>query len=108
MTDHVNTQSNHPPTVIKDIPKAINKRLNTISSNQETFEQAKAEYQKALDESGHKHQLVFNPEDKTTQHENTTKKDKKKRSIIWFNPPFNATVTTKVGKKIPRIDRQTF
>ena len=93
---YVNTQSNHPPTVIKEIPKAINKRLNAISSNREKFDNAKDEYQKALTESGHIHQLAYNPENEATQNQ---ARNKKKRNIIWFNPPFNAAVSTNVGKR---------
>ena len=33
--NYVNSQSNHPPGIIKNIPISINRRLNTISANKE-------------------------------------------------------------------------
>lgn len=45
---YVHVQSNHPPTVIKQIPEGINKRLSNISSTKEAFEQAAPAYQEAL------------------------------------------------------------
>ena len=38
---YVNKQSNHPPSVLKQIPNSVNERLNTISSNEEIFNSAK-------------------------------------------------------------------
>ena len=49
---YINTKSNHPPTVIKQIPAAINHRLSALSSNKETFDKAKPLYDKALRSSG--------------------------------------------------------
>ena len=46
---YVNTKSNHPPTVLKNIPLGINKRLSGISSNEKIFKRAAPVYQKALD-----------------------------------------------------------
>ena len=38
---YVNKQSNHPPSVLNQIPNSVNERLNTISSNEEIFNSAK-------------------------------------------------------------------
>ena len=46
---YVNTKSNHPPAVLKNIPLGVNKRLSEISSNEEIFHRAAPVYQKALD-----------------------------------------------------------
>ena len=92
-TMYVHTKSNHPPTVLKEIPKSINKRLSKISSTEREFNAAKDEYQKALNESGHKYKLTYEkPKDKE-------KTKKSKRDIIWYNPPFNLAVRTNVGRK---------
>ena len=94
----MNTKSNHPPSVLKEVPRSINQRLSHISSTKEDFDRAKGEYQKALDESGYTHILDYGPEPESedTQNQNRTKK---KRNIIWFNPPYSSAVTTNVGKK---------
>ena len=37
----INAKSNHPPTIIKDIPKMINKHLSDLSCNEDEFKRAK-------------------------------------------------------------------
>ena len=56
---YVNVESNHPPNVLKKIPFGINKRLSAISYTPEDFNTTKSDYQKALNESGHKHRLRY-------------------------------------------------
>ena len=56
---YVNVESNHPPAVTKNIPEGINKRLSEISSNEEIFERAAPEYQKALNDGGHPYRLHY-------------------------------------------------
>ena len=46
---YINSLSNHPPSVIKNIPDAINKRLSKISCNETVFNTAAPVYQEALD-----------------------------------------------------------
>ena len=58
---YVHQQSNHPPALLKNIPLNINKRLTSISSSKEVFDESIAPYQKALTESGHDHKLTYNP-----------------------------------------------
>ena len=55
---YVHNKSNHP-TMLRNIPLAINKRLTEISSDEESFRLASQTYQTALDKSGYKHQLKF-------------------------------------------------
>ena len=56
---YVHIKSNHPPTVLKEVPKSINKTLSKISSTERKLNAAKDEYQKALNESGHKYKLAY-------------------------------------------------
>ena len=93
-TKYVNAKSNHPPSIIRGIPKAVNKRLSTISSSKKEFDEAKEPYQKALNESGYKYTLKF--EEPTPQ---TASKNRRRRNIIWYNPPWNEAVKTNVGKQ---------
>ena len=58
---YVNRESNHPPNVLKNIPLGINQRLSRISANEEVFNKAAPPYQQALDKSGFKHKLKFEP-----------------------------------------------
>ena len=98
---YIDTGSNHPPSVLKQVPKSIEKRLNNISSNERDFYEAIPPYQKALDDSGHKYKLKYtNPPTEPTR---TNNKDKKKRDIVWFNPPYNASVKTNIGKQFLQL-----
>ena len=45
---YVNKSSNHPKNIIKDLPKAIGKRLSDTSCNQEVFEAVLPIYEEAL------------------------------------------------------------
>ena len=35
---HINRNSNHPPAIIKQLPKSINKRISSLSANHSLFE----------------------------------------------------------------------
>ena len=88
---YVHQQSNHPPALLKNIPLNINKRLTSISSSKEVFDESIAPYQKALTESGYDHKLTYNP----PQEKALKNKRKRTRNITWYNPPFNSNVRTK-------------
>ena len=49
---YVNTSSNHPLQIIKQLPISINNRLSNNSSNKQVFDRSKGEYEKALRDSG--------------------------------------------------------
>ena len=42
---YVNCKSNHPPSVLSNIPRSINKRLSLLSSNEDMFNSVVAPYQ---------------------------------------------------------------
>ena len=87
---YVCKKSNHPPSIIKQLPKMINRRLCDISYDQEEFDKSAPMYQKALKESGFSHQLEYTPPQ-------TPGAKRNRRKTIWFNPPFCKSVKTKVG-----------
>ena len=99
---YVHAKSNHPPCIIKNIPTAINKRLSEISSNEEVFNKAIPPYQLALNNSGYNYKLNYNPPEKQN------KKRRRSRQIIWYNPPFDLSVKTNVGKQFLKILKNSF
>ena len=101
---YVHTHSNHPPTIIKNIPEGINKRLTTNSVNEEVFNETSKLNQEALTKAGHKYKLHHNPE----TNNNSQHKHSRKRNIIWFNPPYSQKVSTQVGKKFLQIIDKCF
>ena len=89
--------SNHPPHILKNIPKGVNKRLSRISSTKEIFERAAPVYQSALEKSGYTYKLQFE-ENLDTDMEKTKKTRKRpSRDPVWFNPPYSQAVKTNVG-----------
>jgi hypothetical protein len=56
---YVNSQSNHPKSVLNNIPAAINKRLSNISSSKQLFDKSTKPYQDALKASNYDHQLQY-------------------------------------------------
>ena len=53
---YVNQKSNHPPQVLKNIPKGVEIRLSKLSRNAACFNE-KPLFQKALNEAGYQHEL---------------------------------------------------
>ena len=58
---YVHKDSNHPKSILKNIPLAVNRRLSSISANEEVFNAAIPPYQEALEKSGYAHQLKYEP-----------------------------------------------
>ena len=49
---YVHKESNHPPSILRNIPESINRRLCELSKNEILFNESSNEYQTALDNSG--------------------------------------------------------
>ena len=98
---YINTKSNHPPNIIKYIPSMISDRISKISSNEKIFNRAAPQYNAALESSGYQDKITYN---------NRPKRNRKprRRQIIWFNPPFNLNVKTKVAERFFAILEKNF
>ena len=83
---YIYTSCDHPPQILKQLPKAISERLNHNSSDEAVFNSTKVEYVSVTKKSGYKVNLKY-----TTK---TTAKPKinRQKNIIWFNPLFNKSV----------------
>ena len=93
---YVHIDSNHPQSVLKQIPKGIARRLSDISSNERVFENSKIIYKEALEKSGFTDELEFT--------ENVPPQRRgRKRKIIWYNPPFSMNVKTNLGKEFLKL-----
>ena len=66
---YVHVDSNHPSSMIRNIPLGVNRRLSDLSSSQIIFDNGIPLYQEALKKAGHKHKLTYNPtrEDEESQ-----------------------------------------
>ena len=56
---YISSLSNHPPTILKNIPLEVNRRLCRLSSTKEDFMAVVEPYQETRDRAGYKHQLLY-------------------------------------------------
>ena len=84
----INNLSNYPPHTIKHLPTSINQRLSKNSSKEEIFNKSKANYEKALKDSGFQ----------STKLDYKYIKKNWRQIIILFNPSFNKNVSTNEAK----------
>ena len=101
---YVNSQSNHPPSVLRAVPNGINVRLSNISSNEDVFNVEKGVYQEALKEAGYEYELKYH---ERVLHE-PPKNRKRTRKVIWFNPPYSVNCKIDIGRKYLDLVRKCF
>ena len=78
---YIDRKSNHPPTIIKEMPKAISKRISDISSSEVAFNESIPICSDALRKSGFHDNITSIPETTNTK---ANKKKSHKHKIIWF------------------------
>ena len=100
---YINIESNHPPSIIKQLPLSIESRLSSLSSSEEIFNDSVIPYQDALDKSGYKHKLKYKANIDTASN-----KKQQKRNIIWFNPSYSKNVKTNIGKIFLNLIKKHF
>ena len=101
---YIHKDSNHPLSILNQIPTSIEKRISTLSSNETIFNESKEIYQKALEKSGYRQTLKYHPPNENA----SNNKRNIKRNVIWFNPPFSANFKTKVGNYFLSLIRKDF
>ena len=101
---YIHKKSNHPPSILRQIPLSIESRFSKHSSNEKIFKESAQIYQKALKKSGYDHQLIYQ---KSINNKNEGTKQRK-RKIIWFNPPDSKNVLTKVGNQFLKLINKHF
>ena len=105
---YIHTQSNHPPSVLKQVPKSIAQRLSDISSSEDIFKQAAPEYQNALQCNGFTDKLLYEPSSREERQTVNADKKRRKRKVIFYNPPYSVDVQTNIGKTFIRLVRKHF
>ena len=94
---YVHKQSNHPPSVLQNIPWSVNDRLNRLSSSKEMFGGTAPPYQDALEKIVYNHKREF-----TDLSGGMTRQSRRTGTrslcVTYFNP-FSLNVETDVGKE---------
>ena len=89
----IHKQSTHLPSIIKQLPISVERRLSKLSSNEKIFNDSIPIYQEALIKAGYNHKLTYQK-----HYQKKDNSQQRKMQIIWFNPPYSKNITTKVGK----------
>ena len=92
-TNYIHINSDHPPSIIEEIPRSIEKRLSILSSSKDIFQESAIYYEKCLKISGYKTKLQYQQ-----PKENNQNKKKRKRNIIWFNPPYSKSIKSNIER----------
>ena len=71
----------------------VERRLQSISSDEAVFNDAKTLYEEALKSSGFDTELVY------SKSETNKPRRSRRRKIIWFNPPYCQSIETNVARK---------
>ena len=79
---YIHKHSNHPPSIIKQLPAMIESRISSISHDEEEFNKAKDEYNTALKKSGFNCNIKFNKQ-------TYNKAPHRQRRVIWFHKQKN-------------------
>ena len=94
---YIDAKSNHPPSIIRQLPASINRRISDISCNETEFNKAKTVYETALKSSGYNETLTYNERPPSRPKRN------RQRNVIWFNPPYSSNVKTNIGRTFLRL-----
>jgi len=94
---YINANSNHPPSVIRQIPASISTRISGLSCDSDEFNKTSQVYNDALESSGYKEKIRYD------QNQNQRNQTSRPRNIIWFNPPFSQNVETNVAKSFLQL-----
>ena len=118
---YINVHSDHPKSIIKQIPNAINIRISRLCSNKHIFDANSRKYEEALGKSGFQKKLIYhdkpiasepdsiannitnsnnsiNGNNGSNYRRGNEKSKNRKRKILWFNPPFCNLSTIEIGR----------
>ena len=98
---YIHSQSNHPPSITKQLPSMTSKHISNLSCNENEFNKAKPLYKSVLKSSGFNYSIKFKaPAENARRNRN--------RKVIWFNPPYSLNVKTNIGKVFLKLVRKHF
>ena len=106
---YLNVKSDHPNHIIKHIPIMIEQRISNLSSIEEIFDTHKGPYEEALKSSGYRCKATKSQNvNLKYQKPGVTKRKRKPRKVMYFNPPFSRYVKTNVVKLFLSLNDKHF
>ena len=101
---YIYASSNHPPFVLKQIPKSVSKRITANSCNEDILHKGAPFYNSILQDCGFNENIKYCPEESVS----SRRRKNRSRNIIWYNPPFSRNVKTNVGKHFFKLLKKHF
>ena len=101
---YINASSNHPPPVLKQLPKSVSKRITANSCNEDIFRKSVPFYNSILHDCGFNENIKYCPEESVS----SRRRKNRSRKIIWYNSPFSRNVKTNVGKHFFKLLKKHF
>ena len=93
----------HRHQSLKKFHAQLKKRLSILSSSKNIFQESAICYEKCLKNGGYKTKIKYRE-----PRENNQNKKKRKRNIIWFNPPYIKTVKTNIRRIFVKLISKHF
>ena len=87
----IHSRSNHPPSIIKQLPSMTNKCISSMSCHENEFNKAKPFYESALKSSGFNYSIKFEAPVENARGNRNGK-------VIWFIPPYSLNIKSNIGK----------
>ena len=102
---YINASSNHPPSLLRQIPKSVSKRITANSCNEEDiFCKSAPFYNSILQNCEFNENIKYCPEESVS----SRRRKNRSRNIIWCNPPFSRNVKTNIGKHFFKLLKKYF
>ena len=101
---YINASSNRPPSVLKQIPKSVSKRITANSCNEDIFRKSAPFYNSILQDCGFNENIKYCPEESVS----SRRRKNRYRNIIRYNPPFIRNVKTNAGKHFFKLLKKYF
>ena len=102
---YINRLSNHPPAIVNQLPSSINKRINKLSCNKQTFDASSQLYNDASRRSNFDANLTYEQptSNDNNSDKNRTQRRNRQRNTIWYNPPYSKNVKTNMGQRFLQL-----
>jgi hypothetical protein len=103
---YINRSSNHPPSILRQLPTSVNKRINKLSCDKTTFDAAAPLYNDALKRSNFHTNLTYEPNannQTNNSNSNETQRRNRQRNTIWYNPPYSKNVSSNIGQNFLQL-----
>ena len=106
-THYIHIQSDHPPSITKQLLRSIKKHLSQLSSSKDIFYETTPYYEQGLAICGYNEKLTYQQQGENIENNKNIGKNRK-RNIIWFNPPYSKSLQINIGKYFFRLLNKYF